>query len=318
MTYSANNPDESVYISVVVPAYGAPESLQELCDRLVGTLSSFDRDFEIILVNDASPDDSWERIKALARTDNRVRGINLSRNFGQHYAITAGLDHARGEWVVVMDCDLQDQPEEITKLHARAMAGLDIVVGRRADRKDGYFKRLASRLFYRFYEYFTEVKVTHSIASFGIYSKRAIESIRRLREQNRSFGLFAIWVGFSRDEIDVVHAPRERGRSAYTLKKMVGLAMDSIVAHSNKPLKLCVALGFLISASAIIYALWLVVMYFLYTMPSPGWTSLIVSMYFLSGLTIGAIGVLGIYVGKIFDEVKGRPLYIIGSTTFER
>lgn len=302
---------------MVIPVYGSAESLNELYDRLRTTLSSLTEKFEIIMVNDASPDHSWSIIESLAAKDPGVKGINLSRNFGQHFAITAGLDFAGGEWVVVMDCDLQDQPEEIVKLHQKAQEGYDVIVGRRIFRKEGWFKKLCSKIFFKIYNYFTHQKVDNTISSFGIYSRKAIDSIKSLREQNRSFGLFAIWVGFPRIEVEVNHAARKYGKTRYSMSKMIALAIDSIVSHSNKPLKLSIQLGFIMALSSLAYALWRAIGYFFWSTPIEGWTSLIVSMYLLAGLILGSIGMLGLYIGKIFDEVKGRPLYIIQSKTFE-
>lgn len=307
----------SPYLSVVTPVYGCAEALPELCQRLHIVLGGITTDYEIIMVNDACPDGSWAVIQSLAAEDSRVKGINFSRNFGQHYAITAGLDFARSDWVVVMDCDLQDPPEEIPKLHEVARTGFDIVVGKRAERNDSWIRKWFSKNFYRLFSYFTGSKVDHRIASFGIYSKKVILSIRQLREQNRSFGLFALWVGFHRAEIDINHATRTHGRSSYTLGKMLRLAFDSIVAHSDRLLRLTVMLGFTLSMLSFSYALWIILRYFLWSTPVSGWTSIIVSIYFSTGVIIGAVGVVGLYVGKIFDEVKHRPLYLISDTTFE-
>jgi len=304
-------------LSVVIPVYISQETLRELSNRLNTALSLVSANYEIILVNDASPDASWQIIQELAREDKRVRGINLSRNFGQHYAITAGLDYVRGDWVVVMDCDLQDIPEEIPKLYHKAQEGYDIVVGRRANRQDGFFKKMGSKLFYKVFAYLTGTKVNHSIYNFGIYARKVIQSITSLKEQNRSFGLFALWVGFRRIEVDIEHARRPNGKSSYTSKRLVRLAMDSIVAHSNKLLRLSIKFGIFLSFSSLFYSLWLTLKYFIWASPVPGWTSLMVSIYFTTGLIIGSVGIVGLYLGKIFDEVKGRPLYIIDSMTFE-
>ena len=304
-------------LAVVSPVYGCSTTLPSLCQRLETVLSTISPEYEIILVNDGSPDGAWDVIVELARRNPRVKGINLSRNFGQHYAITAGLDFANADWVVVMDCDLQDLPEEIPKLYQKAHEGFDLVVGRRAERKDSFFKKLGSQLFYRVFSYLTESHVDHRIGNFGIYSRRVIQSVQRFREQNRSFGLFALWVGFRRAEIDILHASRPDGRSTYNLRNSFALAMDSIIAHSNKVLHLAVKLGLAMSLLSIAYATWIVARYFLWGTPVLGWTSLIVSVYFTAGLTIGTVGVVGLYVGKIFDQVKERPLYIVASTTFE-
>ena len=301
-------------ISVVVPVYGCPEALEELCSRLVTTLTKLSESFEIILVNDACPRNSWREIEKIAAREKRVVGINFSRNFGQHHAITAGLDYSRGEWVVVMDCDLQDQPEEILPLYECARQGYDAVKGRRSERQDSFLKRLGSSLFYAVFSYLTEEKSDSSVANYGIYSRRFVDSVIELREQHRSFGLFVNWVGFPTTAIDIKHGKRKHGKSSYNFSRMLNLAIDNIVAYSNKPLKLCIKLGFLMSVLSILYALWVVVKYFFLSIPPQGYTSLIVSIYFLSGLNIGSIGMLGLYISKIFNEVKARPLYIVEKT----
>jgi len=303
-----------VKISVVSPVYGCRECLDALCERVAATLVPITAEFEIILVNDACPQGSWETIQALARQDSRIKGINLSRNFGQHYAITAGLDHAKGDWVVVMDCDLQDKPEEIAKLHAKAMEGYDIVFGQRVERQDRFFKKLASRMFYWVLEYFTDTEHDKTIANFGIFSRQVIQTVSCYREQNRSFPLFVKIAGFKRTQIPVEHDDRLYGKSSYNFSKLVNLAIDSIVAHSNKPLRLFIQFGFFIALGSMFYALWLVLSYFLYGDIAEGWTSLMVSMFFMFGLLFGILGILGLYIGKIFDEVKRRPLYIIQET----
>lgn len=305
------------HISVISPVYGSDKSLAELCSRLHGVLNVLTPNYEIILVNDASPDDSWMIIKELAEQDSRVKGINLSRNFGQHYAITAGLDFARGDWVVIMDCDLQDVPEEIPKLYREAQTGFDMVIGQRTERKDSFLKKCMSLLFYRFFAYLSGTKINNRIGNFGIYSHKVVSNIRQLKEQNRSFGLFAIWVGFRRKEIEILHAARKHGSTSYTFSKMVSLAFDSIIAHSDKLLRLTVKFGLFVSLSSFLFAIFIVINYLFWTVPIIGWTSLILSVYFTAGLIIGTIGIVGLYVGKIFDEVKGRPLYIIDTTTFE-
>jgi glycosyltransferase involved in cell wall biosynthesis len=306
------------FISVVTPVFRTVDSINELCYRLTIVLSSLTTEYEIILVNDASPDYAWEVITKLASEDSRIKGINLSRNFGQHYAITAGLDHAQGDWIVVMDCDLQHLPEEIPKLFNKAQEGYDLVVGLRAQRKDSYLKKLASFLFYSVFNYFAGTNISNKLSNFGIYSKKVIHSINSLRENNRSFGLHAIWVGFKRFEINIEHAKRTYGNSAYDFSRMFSLATDSVLSHSDALLKITIKLGLYISISAFIYAAWITARYFLWSTSVEGWTSVIVSIFFTSGLIIGAIGIVGLYVGKIFNEVKRRPLYLIDSTTFSK
>lgn len=304
-------------LSVVIPVFGCCESLSELCRRIDNALTTLSNDYEIILVNDASPDGSWELIKQLAAEDERVKGINFSRNFGQHYAITAGLDHARGDWVVVMDCDLQDSPEEILALYNKAQEGYDLVVGLRSRRHEGLLKKATSKLFYLVFNYLAGARVDNRLRNFGIYARKVVRSISRYREQSRSFGLFALAVGFRRAEIDIDHSRRASGESSYSFRRRLRLAFDSIVSHSNRLLWIFVKLGLLISLFSMGYACYLVVGHFVSGNTIAGWTSVMVSIYFTAGLIIGTVGIVGLYVGKVFDEVKGRPLYIIESTTFE-
>lgn len=306
-----------IEISIVTPVYGCCKSINRLYERLNKTLSIITGDFEIIMVNDSSPDNAWDAIKELAKKDNRVKGINLSRNFGQHKAITAGLDYAKGDWVVVMDCDLQDQPEEIIKLYNKALEGYDIVFGRRAERKDSFLKKLSSTLFYKVYDYFTESKIDNTIANFSIISKKVLDNLNKLKEQNRSYPLFVNWVGFNRTEINIEHSSREEGKSSYTFTKLINLAIDSIVSQSNKPLKLSIKFGFIVSFLSLLYGTWLVLRYFIFSIPVEGWTSVMVSIYFIGGLLFANMGILGLYIGKIFDETKNRPIYIVQETTFE-
>lgn len=309
--------NNKIHISIVTPVYGCCKSLNNLYERLNKNLSTITDDFEIIMVNDSSPDNAWEAIKELAIKDDRVKGINLSRNFGQHKAITAGLYYAKGDWIVVMDCDLQDQPEEIIKLYNKAIEGYDIVFGRRAERKDSFLKKLSSTLFYKVYDYFTESKIDNTIANFSIISKKVLDNLNKLKEQNRSYPLFVNWVGFKRTEINIEHSQREEGKSSYTFNKLINLAIDSIVSQSNKPLKLSIKFGFIVSFLSLLYGGLLILRYFMFSITVEGWTSVMVSIYFIGGLLFANMGILGLYIGKIFDETKNRPIYIVQETTFQ-
>lgn len=305
------------HISVVTPVYGCAKALEELYERLVKSLETITDDFEIVMVDDHSPDNAWEVIKRLSARDPRVRGISLSRNFGQHHAITAGLDFARGDWVVVMDCDLQDRPEEIPKLYKTAQEGYDVVFGKRVRRKDPLFKSLASKAYYAVYTYLSGLPFDSSVANFSIISRKVVDAFHRIREQNRSYSQFIGWFGFKRKDIEIEHAPRPYGKSAYSLRKLVNLAIDGIVSNSNKPLRLSIKFGFTLSFLSLLYIIWLIVKYFMFGIPVPGWTSVMVSIYFIGGMLFFNLGVLGLYVGKIFNETKNRPIYVIDETTFE-
>lgn len=301
-------------ISVVVPVYGCKTSLMELVFRLQETLKPITNEYEIILVNDASPDNPWSTMKELSSNNKNIICINLSRNFGQHCAITAGIDYCSGDWVVVMDCDLQDRPEEITKLYNKAIEGADVVLGRRYYRKDKFLKRFTSKLFFKVYDYFTDMKTDHTVGNFGIYSKKVIDQFKLMREQNRIFTLFIKWLGFEPVYIDVEHSERLEGKSSYSYSKLFNLAIDGIVNHSNKPLRLSIKFGFSIAFVAFLFGIYMVIRYFLYDVPM-GWTSIMVTMFFIGGLLFANLGLLGLYIGKIFSEVKGRPLYVITETT---
>lgn len=304
-------------ISVVVPVYKAENCLDELYRRLAQTLEAISPNFEILLVEDCGGDRSWEVIERLAQQDARVKGIQFSRNFGQHYGITAGLDHCNGDWVVVMDCDLQDRPEEISRLYAKAQEGYDIVLARRGQRQDPLLKRLTSWAFYKLFSYLADIEYDSETGNFRIMSRKVVESFRKMREQLRFFGGLVQWLGFPTASIQVEHAERHEGQSSYTFAKLWKLATETIIAYSDKPLRLAVRFGFLMAFFAFCYGIYALVRAVFYAVPIMGWSSLIVSLYFIGGIIIAILGILGIYLGKTFDESKKRPLYIVRRATFD-
>ncbi|MFC3039563.1 glycosyltransferase [Virgibacillus xinjiangensis] len=304
-------------ISVVVPVYGCETCLVELCRRIRKAISSIPAQHEIILVNDASPDGAWETIKKLSEEDPAITGLDFARNFGQHHAITAGLDHTKGDWVVVMDCDLQDRPEEIPKLYQKAQEGYEVVFGKRVERQDSWLKKKGSQLFYRIYDYFSGQSTDFTVANFSICERKVVMGYRRMREQNRYFPLFIQWMGYRSTKIPVEHNARKEGKSSYNFHKLLSLATDAIVSQSNKPLRLSIQFGFLISFASFLYALYLFARYFFLDERVAGWTSVMVSIFFLGGLIFFNFGILGLYIGKIFNETKARPLYLIRETTDE-
>lgn len=306
--------DRQIRFSVVSPVYGCPVAIPELCRRLHSALQVISIDYEIILVEDGSPDDSWERILEECRNDPRVKGIKLSRNFGQHYAITAGLDFARGEWVVVMDCDLQDRPEEISVLYNKALEGYDLVFARRANRHDSYAKILTSKLFYSVFSYMTDSNQDSSIANFGVYHYRVIDSILSMEDKVRYFPTMAQWVGFSQTSISVEHNLRKEGKSSYTWKRLLRLAVDNMIAFSDKPLRLTIQLGMYVSIVSFIVATFYFMRYLIGGITVSGFTTLILSIWFLSGIIVLILGVMGVYLGRMFNQVKDRPTYIVQKT----
>jgi dolichol-phosphate mannosyltransferase len=305
----------SIHLSIVSPVYKAEKIVDELVRRIVASVELITTDYEIILVEDGSPDDSWSPIQKNAQLNPKVKGLKLSRNFGQHHAITAGLDYAQGEWVVVMDCDLQDLPEEISKLYNKAKEGYDVVFARRAVRQDSFLKKLSSTLFSKFYAWLSGTKPDNSIANFGIYNHKVIQAVCKLREPMRSFPPMVTWVGFKQTAVDVVHASRFEGSSSYNFSKLVRLATDIALAYSDKPLRLTVRLGMLISIVSVVVAIVYGVQYFNGTIKQPGFASIVLSLWFLGGVIIFSLGVVGLYISKIFEGIKNRPLYIVDQKT---
>ncbi|MGI4759815.1 MAG: glycosyltransferase family 2 protein [Janthinobacterium lividum] len=307
-TISANKP---VAFSVVIPVYGCAAALQELHRQLTVALGSITDDYQIILVNDNSPDVSWALIEELATTDVRLLGLNLSRNFGQHAAITAGLDRATGEWVAVMDCDLQDIPAEIPKLYAHARQhGLDVVFGRRANRQDATAKQWLGRVFHWLLTWLGGPISDPTTSNFGVFHQRVVAALRQLREPTRAFPLQVRWLGFRQGILDVQHAAREHGKSSYRFSQLVRLAFTVVLAYSDKPLRLLVKLGATIVVGALVATMWLAGRALL------GHSNLLlvcllVSVWLIGGLGLTALGIVGLYVSRVFDGVKNRPLYVV-------
>lgn len=300
-------------ISVVIPVYGCPSAVKPLCERLSNTIEQITRDYEIIMVNDNCPKNSWKEIENVCDLNPHVIGIELARNFGQIRAITAGLDYCSGDWVVVMDCDLQDRPEGILDLYNKAQEGYDVVFARRKERKDTRLVKFFSKLFYKVYDYFTDGVYDNSICNYSISSKEVIDNYCKMREQNRAYTLFIKWLGYRQTAIDIEADTRYEGKSSYNMKRKIGLAAQLITAQSNKPLMFSVTFGFIIAAFALLFFIYTIIAYFFKGSVPIGWTSIVASIFFLGGIILIAIGVLGIYIGYIFNEVKHRPLYVVRS-----
>ncbi|MBH8567824.1 glycosyltransferase family 2 protein [Microvirga sp. STS02] len=304
-------PAAPLLLSVVSPVYRADVLVAELVQRLVRVLEPLAADFEIILVDDRSPDESWQRIQTEMTRDPRVHGLRLSRNFGQHAAITAGLDRSRGEWVVVMDCDLQDLPEEIPALLALAYQGYDLVLAQRTNRQDSWSKKMLSRTFYRILTYLTETPQDPTVANFGIYHRKVIAAVLAMRESIQYFPTMVRWVGFRRAYLSVQHARRAAGRSSYSLSRRLNQALGIIMVNTDKPLRLLVKLGMLLTGGALLCAGVLLARCWVGKVYRPGYASLIISSWFLAGMLMAALGLVGLYLGKTFEQVKKRPLYIV-------
>lgn len=298
-------------ISIVSPVYNAENIVKELVKEIITNVSIITENFEIILVNDCSPDNSWRRIKEECSKDKRVKGLHLSRNFGQHYAITAGLNYVNGQWIVVMDCDLQDRPDEIPNLFVKANEGWDFVRGRRTNRKDNYLKKLSSRMFYGFLNYLSGNQNDFDLTNFGIYHIRVIKEFLKLHEQARDFSFLVNTLGFKNCTIQVEHGKRFEGKSSYNFHKLLNLSLDIVLSNTNKPLKLTVKLGFFVSFVSFILAIYNVIANLLGIINVPGYTTTVFSIWFVGGLILFVLGIVGLYIGKIFDQVKARQLFIV-------
>ncbi|MBA4277622.1 glycosyltransferase family 2 protein [Flavobacterium sp.] len=298
-------------LSIVSPVYKAEKIIPLLVERIENTVEKITTDYEIILVEDGGPDHSWSVIESLTQNKPKIKGIKLSRNFGQHPAIMAGLSQAKGEWMVVMDCDLQDQPEEIEKLYAKALEGYDIVLAKRKNRQDGFLKKMTSLFFSKVYGYFTDTEYDNEVANFGIYNRKVVVEVLKMEDYIKSFPLFVNWVGYRTTSVEVEHAERSSGKSAYTYARLISLAFNTIISFSNKPLKLFVKFGMIMSIISFVVGLITIFKYYKGEISVLGYSSLMVSIWFLSGVIITITGIVGIYIGKIFDQSKGRNSFII-------
>jgi dolichol-phosphate mannosyltransferase len=298
-------------VSVVSPVYQAETIITELVRQLHENLVNITNYYEIILVNDASPDNSWAVINSECTKDNRVKGINLSRNFGQHYAITAGLHYAKGEWVVVMDCDLQDRPDEIINLYKKAQEGFDSVFAQRVKRRDTFIKNIFSKLFYTLFSYLIGVKQDATIANFGIYNRKVINAVLTMGDNIKFFPTMAQWVGFRKFYLPVRHSERYQGKTSYNFKSLMRLALNNVITFSDKPLRLTVKMGFIISLFSLLLAIYNVIAHLAGVVNVKGFTTTVFSIYFIGGLLIMILGIIGLYVGNTFECIKKRPVFII-------
>lgn len=300
--------------SIVSPVYHGEKMLEELVRRITEAVTPMTTDYEIILVNDCSPDASWDVIKQLCATDVKVKGINLSHNFGQPYAITAGLTYATGDYIAVIDCDLQNKPEDLPALFLKAMEGYDVVSARRVHRDDTALKRLSSAVFHRVYDFLSGFTTDKAVAEFGVYSKRIVKVYCSIPEYSRSFVELIHTLGFRKTGVDVMHDHRLEGRSSYNLARLLRLSFNAIISNSNRPLHLAVTIGLVMSAFSFLMAVYNVFAKFAGWNEVVGYTTTVFSIWFVGGLLLFMMGVLGLYIGKIFDQVKGRPVFIVQDT----
>ena len=298
-------------ISVISAVYKAEKIIDELVKRNIEILNTLDTNFEIILVEDGSPDKSWEKILENCTKDNRVKGIKLSRNFGQHYAITAGLEASKGDYVVVMDCDLQDNPVYIPELYKKAKDGFDIVYTIKQERAHSFIKNMWAYMYFRVFNYLSNNTASQpDMGGYSLLTRKAVNAFCRVKEMHRHYLLVLGLLGFSSASVEIVHQKRYEGKSSYNFSRLLKHAINGITSQSDKLLLLSVFLGFTIFLLSVSWATFLLVQYFRIG-AKPGYTSMMVMLLFATGIILISIGILGIYIGKIFEQVKERPLYFI-------
>ena len=298
-------------VSVVIPVYRCAECIEALYVRLKATLSAF-ASSEIVFIDDRSPDRAWDILQRLARADPSVRAYRLSRNFGQHAAITAGLAQSTGRFTVVMDCDLQEPPEVIAQLHDKALEGYDIVHTRRSRRHQPRLRRLAGRTYFHVRNVLLDTETATDHGTLSMLSRQVVDAFLSLRDKDREYLAVLDWLGYSHATVEFEPSARHHGTSSYTLRKLVGVAVDGLFFQTTVLLRWIVLLGFVVAAAGGLLAAYYLFAYFV-TDPLPGYTSLAVLTLVLSGFTIASMGIIGLYVGKVFEQVKGRPLYLIDS-----
>jgi dolichol-phosphate mannosyltransferase len=297
-------------LSVVIPVYGCEGCLRALCERLKDALQPLTRDYELVFVDDRSPDDSWSVLQRLAAEEPSVRLVRLSRNFGQHAAITAGLAESTGRRVVVMDCDLQDRPEEIPRLWAEAEKGYEVVLSRRRRRRQSPLRRLTGNLYYRVRNVLVKGDMYTNYTNMSLISRKVVDSFLTLRDKDRQYLLIVHWLGFRQTAIEVDPADRHSGKSSYSVRQLLRVAVDGMFFQSTVLLRWVVYAGFALAGVGVLLAAYTMLV-FLLGRDIPDWTALPMMLLVLAGFIIISGGVTGLYVGKIFDQVKGRPLYVV-------
>ena len=308
--------------SIVIPIYNEEENIPELYNRLTTVMDKLcesegysRNDYEIIMVDDGSTDNSWSLIKNLNTKDSRVKGISFSRNFGHHIAITAGLDHSKGKVIILMDGDLQDPPEEIPKLYKKYKEGYDLVYAIRKRREDSFFKKITSSMFLKMLKKISRIDIDPKSGIFRIMSKDCVENLKNIKEKSRFITGLMTWIGFSQTGVPIERHRRYAGKTKYTIAKLFKLAWHGITSFSTLPLNVALYLGFVMSAVSFILGIYMIYKRLFMGIPILGYTFIIVSLFFIGGLILLMLGVIGEYIGRIYIEVQNRPLYIIKEKT---
>ena len=299
------------HLSVVVPVLNEETLIQELIKRVTLNCELITNDYEVIIVDDGSTDNTWLKISEASKLNKKIKGLKFSRNFGHHYAITAGLHESIGEWVVVMDGDLQDRPEVIPDLYKKSQEGYDVVFVSRKNRPERIYYRALQKIFYWFLKSLSGLNFDSTQANFSIINRKVVDAFKSFPENARFYGSTIMWLGFKRSKIFADHGKRLSGKPSYTLKKRLRLASDIILSFSERPLKFAIGVGVMISIISILVAAWIIYAAITWGYTVTGWTSLIFSIFFFSGIILVFLGIIGIYLGRVFQEVKRRPLFII-------
>jgi polyisoprenyl-phosphate glycosyltransferase len=308
-------PEDQPELSVVIPVFNEEENITILHSRLTNVLHGTHVGYEIIFVDDGSDDDSLNQLQNLSIKDNHVLIVELARNFGHQIAITAGLDYARGKAVAVMDADLQDPPEVLPEFIAKWREGNDVVYAVREQRKERWLKRTSYAAFYRLLYRVADVPIPLDSGDFCVMDRRVVDLLRSMPERNRFVRGIRSWVGLKQVGLPFERAARHAGESKYTFSRLMLLALDGLISFSYVPLRLITFLGFSVSALSILMAIFYFVKKLLYGLSPPGFATLIVSIFFLAGIQLITLGVIGEYVGRIFEEAKRRPLYVLRQAT---
>lgn len=304
---------KELFISVVSPVYQAEKIISELILRVEKELTKITPIYEIILIEDCSNDKSWEEIIKIANTNDKVKAVKFSRNFGQHPAIKAGLEMAKGDCCIVIDCDLQDDPKYINSLVEEWLKGNDIVFTLKENRAHSIFKNLSTRFFNLIFNFLVQnksIESSNNIGSFSLISKKVIEAFKQFNDYQFHYLMVLRWLGFKKSFVKVNHYARFEGKSSYNFQRLVKHAMVGIIYQSDKLLRFGIYIGFIFSLLALISIIFITISYFFHGYQS-GWASLFVLILFSTGLILMAIGILGLYLGKMFEQVKKRPQYII-------
>ena len=312
----AESAGPAVLLSIVAPVFGSEPIVAEFVRKACEGASKVTGDFELLLVDDGSPDGSWPAIVNECRRDARVKGLQLSRNFGQQPAITAGLAHARGRYVVVMDSDLQDDPLYIQDLYRKALEGYDVVFARKRTRRFGRARNLTTALYYALFRWLASIDYDPNIGAYSIVTRPVVDAFLQFGDYRRGYVIVLGWLGFRRAHVEVEHRERPVGRSSYTAFRLIRHAITLAVTYSDKPLRLSIYFGLVLSMLSFLLGIWLAIRYFTTDVGqlALGWTSIILSHLFLTGLMLTSMGVSGLYIGRIFEQVKHRPIFVVRDT----